>query len=89
MSSICPACAFESAVLTRPVISTRLRVKGEPMTATLRVDRTGQIMMWSHEAEKSLGYSASEAVGQSIEIIIPHHLGERIARVLRVCADWD
>jgi len=24
-----------------------------------------------------LGYSASEAVGQSIEIIIPHHLRER------------
>jgi PAS domain S-box-containing protein len=47
------------------------------MPATLRVDRSGQIRMWSDEAEKLLGYSALEAVGQSIEIIIPHHLRER------------
>jgi len=33
--------------------------------------------MWSHEAEQLLGYSALEAVGQSIEIIIPQHLRER------------
>ena len=33
--------------------------------------------MWSHEAEKLLGYSALEAIGQSVEIIIPHHLRER------------
>ena len=33
--------------------------------------------MWSHEAEELLGYSALEAIGQSVEIIIPHHLRER------------
>jgi PAS domain S-box-containing protein len=33
--------------------------------------------MWSDDVEKLLGYSALEAVGQSIEIIIPHHLRER------------
>jgi PAS domain S-box-containing protein len=45
--------------------------------ATLTVDRTGQICAWSREAEELLGYSASEAVGQSIEIIIPLHLRQR------------
>ena len=47
------------------------------MPATLTVDTTGQICTWSREAEELLGYSASEAVGQSVEIIIPHHLRHR------------
>ena len=47
------------------------------MPATLTVDATGQICTWSREAEELLGYSPSEAVGQSIEIIIPHHLRHR------------
>jgi len=47
------------------------------MPATIRVDRTGQIRAWSSEAEELLGYSAPEAVGQSVEIIIPPHLRER------------
>ena len=46
------------------------------MPATLTVDLTGQVCTWSREAEELLGYSASEAVGQSIEII-PHHLWHR------------
>ena len=47
------------------------------MAAILTVDPTGQICTWSREAEELLGYSASEAVGQSIEIIIPHRLRHR------------
>src|SRR5215467_14743898 len=47
------------------------------MPATLRVDRTGRICGWSRQVEELLGYSAIEAVGQSIEIIIPQHLRER------------
>ena len=47
------------------------------MPATLTVDPTGQVYTWSREAEELLGYSASEAVGQSIEIIIPHYLRHR------------
>jgi PAS domain S-box-containing protein len=47
---------------------------GELMPATLTVDTSGQICTWSQEAEELLGYSALETVGQSIEIIIPHHL---------------
>jgi PAS domain S-box-containing protein len=47
------------------------------MAATLTVDTTGQIRTWSREAEELLGYSRLEAVGQSVEIIIPHHLRDR------------
>lgn len=44
------------------------------MTPTLTVDPAGQILTWSEDAEKLLGYSALEAVGQSVETIIPPHL---------------
>jgi PAS domain S-box-containing protein len=47
------------------------------MPATLRVDTTGLIRFWSQEAEQLLGYSALEVIGQSVEIIIPHHPRER------------
>ncbi len=33
--------------------------------------------MWSGQAEDLLGYSRAEAMGQSIEIIIPQHLRAR------------
>jgi PAS domain S-box-containing protein len=44
---------------------------------TLAVDATGTICMWSGQAEDLLGYSRAEAMGQSIEIIIPQHLRAR------------
>ncbi len=47
------------------------------MTATLAVDTSGRIRMWSRQAEELLGYSEAEAMGQSIEIIIPPHLRGR------------
>ena len=47
------------------------------MNATLAIDTTGLIRMWSRDAEALLGYSESEAVGQSIELIIPPHLRAR------------
>jgi PAS domain S-box-containing protein len=47
------------------------------MNATLAIDTTGLIRMWSRDAEALLGYSESEAVGQSIELIIPPHLRGR------------
>jgi PAS domain S-box-containing protein len=47
------------------------------MKATLAIDTTGVIRMWSRDAEALLGYSESEAVGQSIELIIPPHLRGR------------
>ena len=47
------------------------------MNATLAIDTTGLIRMWSRDAEALLGYSESEAVGQSIELLIPPHLRGR------------
>ena len=47
------------------------------MNASLAIDTTGLIRMWSRDAEALLGYSESEAVGQSIELIIPPHLRGR------------
>ena len=43
----------------------------------LAVDRTGKICAWSREAEELFGYSHLEALGQSIELIIPAHLRKR------------
>jgi PAS domain S-box-containing protein len=49
--------------------------------ATLKVDTAGRIIDWTADAETLLGYSGAEAVGQSIELIIPlqlrgrHHAG--------------
>ena len=45
--------------------------------ATLSVDTAGRILAWSRDAEELLGYSEQEAVGQSIELIIPPHLRGR------------
>jgi PAS domain S-box-containing protein len=47
------------------------------MDATLKVDKSGLIRMWSPNAEALLGYSEAEAMGQSIELIIPSHLRGR------------
>jgi PAS domain S-box-containing protein len=47
------------------------------MGSTLSVDRDGHILSWSRDAEELLGYSEQEAVGQSIELIIPPHLRGR------------
>jgi PAS domain S-box-containing protein len=57
------------------------------MAATLAVDPSGHICMWSRQAEELLGYSEAEAIRQSIELIIPPHLrgrhGAGFARYLK------
>ena len=47
------------------------------MAVTLTVDASGRICQWSHEAEQMLGHSEADAMGQSIEMIIPPHLRGR------------
>jgi PAS domain S-box-containing protein len=44
---------------------------------TLSIDTSGIILSWSRDAEALLGYSESEAIGRSIELIIPEHLRGR------------
>jgi PAS domain S-box-containing protein len=47
------------------------------MKPTLTLDTSGNVLTWSREAEVLLGYTAAEALGQSIEFIIPPHLRGR------------
>jgi PAS domain S-box-containing protein len=37
---------------------------------------TGQIVLWNRAAEKLFGYSAAEAIGQSIEILMPRPIAD-------------
>lgn len=45
--------------------------------AILVVDRQGQIRYWNTGAEQMLGYRSVEAVGQSLDLIIPENLRSR------------
>jgi len=42
--------------------------------AILVADRQGQVRYWNTGAEQMFGYSAVEAVGQSLDLIIPENL---------------
>lgn len=42
--------------------------------AIIYSDRTGLIRHWNKAAESMFGFSAAEAVGQSLDLIIPEHL---------------
>ncbi len=45
--------------------------------AILFADSKGLIQHWNHGAERIFGYTASEAIGQSLDIIIPKNLRGR------------
>ena len=45
--------------------------------AVLVADREGMIRYWNRGAELIFGYTASEAVGQSLDLIIPENLRGR------------
>ncbi len=45
--------------------------------ALIFADREGVIRLWNARAEALFGYSAQEALGQSLDLIIPEHLRER------------
>jgi PAS domain-containing protein len=40
---------------------------------------TGTIVLWNAAAEKLFGYSAAEAIGKPIEILMPEPIGQYIA----------
>lgn len=42
--------------------------------ALVYADRQGQIVTWNAAAERLFGYSRDEAIGQSLDIIIPERL---------------
>ena len=41
------------------------------MSAVVRVDRDGMIVHWNTAAEQLFGFTAAEAVGNPLELIIP------------------
>lgn len=45
--------------------------------AVLYSDREGLIRLWNQGAERIFGFSAQEAIGQSLDLIIPERLRER------------
>ncbi len=51
-------------------------VDGAP-DAVIFADREGAIRLWNSGAEKMFGYPAGEALGRSLDIIIPERLRER------------
>jgi PAS domain S-box-containing protein len=42
--------------------------------ALIYADRSGSIQRWNHASEQLFGYSADEALGKNLELIIPEHL---------------
>ena len=42
--------------------------------ALIFADRSGAILRWNHAAAHLFGYSADEALGQNLDLIIPEHL---------------
>jgi PAS domain S-box-containing protein len=46
-------------------------LEDDEMTATVRVDRKGTINHWDAAAERLFGFTELEAIGNSIELIIP------------------
>lgn len=59
-----------SETLAEAVLATR-------SDAIVAADREGIIRFWNPGAERIFGYSRSEAIGRSLDIIIPERLRER------------
>jgi PAS domain S-box-containing protein len=45
--------------------------------AIVIADRSGTIRLWSGGAEKLFGYAASEAVGQTLDLIVPEEFRDQ------------
>jgi PAS domain S-box-containing protein len=52
------------------------RILDQVADAVICTNHSGAIIRWNHASAELFGYSAEEALGQSVEIIIPEHLRE-------------
>jgi PAS domain S-box-containing protein len=59
-----------SETLARTVLSTS-------SDAIIAADKRGMIQFWNPGAERIFGYTSGEAIGQSLDIIIPERLRKR------------
>ncbi len=53
------------------------RIVDHAADAVVVADRDGTIVVWNGAAEATFGYSAAEAVGQSLDLIIPERFRAR------------
>lgn len=53
------------------------QIVDEAQDAIIFADRDGRIRLWNSGAESIFGYSAEEAKGQSLDLIIPEKLRNR------------
>jgi PAS domain S-box-containing protein len=53
------------------------KIVGESVDAIMFSDREGIIRLWNRGAERMFGYAAAEALGQSLDLIIPENLRGR------------
>jgi PAS domain S-box-containing protein len=53
------------------------RIVEETPDAIIYADRDGLIQLWNAGAEAMFGYEASEAIGQSLDVIVPEKLRAR------------
>jgi len=52
-------------------------ILGTTSDAIIAADADGAIHFWNQGAERIFGYTSDEAVGESLDIIVPEHLRER------------
>jgi PAS domain S-box-containing protein len=57
-------------ILTKAILST-------PADAIIAADRDGKIFFWNPGAERVFGFACAQAVGRSLDIIIPERLRKR------------
>lgn len=50
------------------------RILAQAADALIYARRDGRIALWNAAAERVFGWSAAEAIGQSLDLIIPAHL---------------
>jgi PAS domain S-box-containing protein len=50
------------------------RILDQVADAVICANRSGTIIRWNHASTALFGYSAEEALGQRVELIIPDHL---------------
>ena len=50
------------------------RILDSAADAVICADRSGAIVRWNRASTALFGYSAGEAIGQSVDLVIPEHL---------------
>ena len=61
-----------STTTTQPSLADA--ILAQAADALIYAGRDGQIALWNAAAERDFGFSAAEAIGQSLDLIIPEHL---------------